>query len=317
MSWGAFFDGLKAGTKNADEVAGFLTNLPKANITDLFGKMSKADLGVLFSKLDSSKISSAFQKLSDTELDTLFKKIPDDAFTQMTSTLKQSDKASLFAKLNRVDPTFANKFYPEADQLGDLASTLKNTPPSGATKTGVDGPLNNLNNNKVFTRSDAFSKSDAAKYFKNKELELPAKPMKGGEGYFEKMKNWFRNIGKKQDDILDGTDMSKGKKEMDEIANSKLGKESLLKLGLYGAGGIAILMMIYDTPNPFKAIMEALKDIQETVEDLKEIVDAAGKAAKNATKGGFDLIAWLGENWWMPAVGCLVFLIIFLISSFM
>lgn len=317
MSWGAFFDGLKAGTKNADEVAGFLTNLPTSNIKKLFGDMSKADLGILFSKLDSSKISSAFQKLSDTELDTLFKKIPDDAFTQMTSTLKQSDKASLFAKLNRVDPTFANKFYPEADQLGDLASTLKNTPPSGATKTGVDGPLNNLNNNKVFTRSDAFSKSDAAKYFKNKELELPAKPMKGGEGYFEKMKNWFRNIGKKQDEILDGTDMSKGKKEMDEIANSKLGKESLLKLGLYGAGGIAILMMIYDTPNPFKAIMEALKDIQETVEDLKEIVDAAGKAAKNATKGGFDLIAWLGENWWMPAVGCLVFLIIFLISSFM
>lgn len=316
-TWGAVFDGLKAGTKNADEVAGFLTNLPKANITDLFGKMSKADLGVLFSKLDSSKISSAFQKLSDTELDTLFKKIPDDAFTQMTSTLKQSDKATLFAKLNRVDPTFANKFYPEADQLSDLTSALKNPPPSGATKTGVDGPLNNLNNNKVFTRSDAFSKSDAAKYFKNNKLELPAKPMKGGEGYFEKMKTWFRNIGKKQDDILDGTDMSKGKKEMDEIANSKLGKESLLKLGLYGAGGIAILMMIYDTPNPFKAIMEALKDIQETVEDLKEIVDAAGKAAKNATKGGFDLIAWLGENWWMPAVGCLVFLIIFLISSFM
>ncbi len=317
MSWGVLFDGLKAGTKNADEVAGFLTNLPKANISDIFNTMSKADLGVLFRKLDSSKISGAFEKLGDAELDTLFKKIPDDAFTQMTSTLKQSDKATLFAKLNRVDPTFANKFYPEADQLSDLASTLKNPPPSGATKTGVDGPLNNLNNNKVFTRSDAFSKSDAAKYFKNKELELPAKPMKGGEGYFEKMKNWFRNIGKKQDDILDGTDMSKGKKELDEIANSKLGKESLLKLGLYGAGGIAILMMIYDTPNPFKAIMEALKDIQETVEDLKEIVDAAGNAAQNAAKGGFDLIAWLGENWWMPAVGCLVFLIIFLISSFM
>ena len=315
-SWGAFFDGLKAGTKNADEVAGFLTNLPKANISDIFNTMSKADLGVLFRKLDSSKISGAFQKLGDAELDTLFKKIPDDAFTQLTSTLKQSDKATLFAKLNRVDPTFANRAFPQ-DQLGDAAAILKNPPPSGATKTGVDGPLNNLNNNKVFTRSDAFSKSDAAKYFKNKKLELPTKPMKGGEGYFEKMKNWFRNIGKKQDEILDGTDMSKGKKEMDEIANSKLGKESLLKLGLYGAGGIAILMMIYDTPNPFKAIMEALKDIQETVEDLKEIVDAAGKAAKNTAKGGFDLIAWLGENWWMPAVGCLVFLIIFLISSFM
>ena len=316
-TWGNLLTGLKAGTRNADEVAGFMSNLPKTQISDIFNTMTKADLGVLFRKLDSSKISGAFEKLGDAELDTLFKKIPDDAFTQLTSTLKQSDKASLFAKLNRVDPTFANKFYPEADQLSDAATALKNTPPTGATKTGVDGPLNNFSNEKVLTHSNQFSKTDAANYFKDRNLELPTKPMKGGEGYFEKMKNWFRNIGKKQDEILDGTDMSKGKKEMDEIANSKLGKESLLKLGLYGAGGIAILMMIYDTPNPFKAIMEALKDIQETVEDLKEILDAAGNAAQNAAKGGFDLIAWLGENWWMPAVGCLVFLIIFLISSFM
>ena len=76
-------------------------------------------------------------------------------------------------------------------------------------------------------------------------------------------------------------------------------------------------MMVYDTANPFKAIMEGLKDIQETVQALKEVIDAAANAAENAAKGGFDLIAWLGENWWMPAVGCLVFLIIFLISSFM
>jgi len=76
-------------------------------------------------------------------------------------------------------------------------------------------------------------------------------------------------------------------------------------------------MMVYDTSNPFKAIMEGLKDIKETVQGLKEVADAAANAAQNAAKGGFDLIAWLGENWWMPAVVCLVFLIIFLISSFM
>ena len=140
--------------------------------------------------------------------------------------------------------------------------------------------------------------------------------MKGSDGYFAKMKNWFRNAGKKQDELLEGknsADLSK----LDDVANSKLGKRSLLKLGLYGAGGIAICMMMYDTSNPFTAIREALKDIKETVQGLKEIADAAAKAAKNTAKGGFDLIAWLGENWWMPAVVCLVFLIIFLISSFM
>ena len=145
---------------------------------------------------------------------------------------------------------------------------------------------------------------------------LNTKPMKGGEGYFERMKNWWRNAGKKQDELLDGKNSCKID-ALDDVANSKLGKRSLLKLGLYGAGGIALLMMVYDTTNPFKAIMEGLKDIKETVQGLKAVADAAANAAKNAAKGGFDLIAWLGENWWMPAVVCLVFLIIFLISSFM
>lgn len=315
--WGALFDLFKSGAKNSDDIAALFVRTSKVDITNLFKNMPVDDLGDLFKNLDASKISDVFKSMDDVDLVTLFKKIPDDAFINLTSTLKQSDKVDIFAKLNKVDPTFANKFYPAIDQTADAATALKNAPPSGATKTGVDGPVNNFSDNKVFTRSDQFSKSDAAKYFKNKELELPTKPMKGGDGYIEKMKNWFRNIGKKQDEILDGTDMSKGKKEMDEIANSKLGKRSLLKLGLYGAGGIAICMMMYNTSNPFTAIREALKDIQETVEDLKEIADAAGKAAKNTAKGGFDLIAWLGENWWMPAVVCLVFLIIFLISSFM
>lgn len=318
--WSTLFTAFKAGSKNADEVAAFMSNLPKKSLSDIFNTMEKADLGVLFKQLDSSKITGAFEKLGDAELSTLFKKIPDDAFTQLTSTLKQSDKATIFARLNRVDPAFAKQFYPEALQNSDLAAELKNTPPTGSVKTGEDLPLNNLSDERVLTRADSFSISENAKYYKGRKLPaemLNTKPMKGSEGYFEKMKNWWRNAGKKQDELLEGTDMSKGKKEMDEIANSKLGKRSLLKLGLYGAGGIALLMMVYDTANPFKAIMEGLKDIKETVQGLKEVADAAGNAAKNAAKGGFDLIAWLGENWWMPAVVCLVFLIIFLISSFM
>jgi len=317
--WGALFDGLKAGTKNADEVAAFMSNLPKNSLSDIFNSMKTADLGVLFKQLDSSKITGAFQKLGDAELTTLFKKIPDDAFTQLTSTLKQSDKATIFARLKNVDPAFANKFYPDADQASDLATALKNTPPTGSAKTGKDLPPNNLPAERVLTRANQISDSSVGKYWKDQKLSdgmLNTKPMKGGEGYFERMKNWWRNAGKKQDELLEGkkTDNIDG---LDDVANSELGKRSLLKLGLYGAGGIALLMMVYDTANPFKAIMEGLKDIQETVQALKEVIDAAANAAENAAKGGFDLIAWLGENWWMPAVGCLVFLIIFLISSFM
>ena len=317
--WGTLFTAFKAGSKNADDVAAFMSNLPKNSLSDIFNTMEKADLGVLFKQLDSSKITGAFEKLGDAELSTLFKKIPDDAFTQLTSTLKQSDKATIFARLKNVDPTFAKQFYPDADQASDLAAALKNTPVEGAKITGVDGPLNNLSDQRTLTRANQISESSVGKYWKDQELPnemLNTKPMKGGEGYFERMKNWFRNAGKKQDEFLDNTDPD-NLKGLNDVANSKLGKRSLLKLGLYGAGGIALLMMVYDTPNPFKAIMEGLKDIQETVQALKEVVDAAANAAENAAKGGFDLIAWLGKNWWMPAVVCLVFLIIFLISSFM
>ena len=318
--WGTLFTAFKAGSKNADEVAAFMSNLPKNSLSDIFNSMQKADLGVLFKQLDSSKITGAFEKLGDAELSTLFKKIPDDAFTQLTSTLKQSDKTTIFARLNRVDPVFAKQFYPDADQASDLAAALKNTPPTGSVKTGKDLPLNNLSDERVLTRANQISESSVGKYWKDQKLPdemLNTKPMKGSEGYFERMKNWFRNdAGKKQDELLDGKN-SKNLDALDDVANSKLGKRSLLKLGLYGAGGIALLMMVYDTPNPFKAIMEGLKDIQETVQGLKEVVDAAANAAENAAKGGFDLIAWLGKNWWMPAVVCLVFLIIFLISSFM
>ena len=319
VDFGILFRGLKEGAGNADEIAAFMSNLPKNSISDIFNSMQKADLDVLFKQLDSSKITGAFEKLGDAELSTLFKKIPDDAFTQLTSTLKQSDKTTIFARLNRVDPVFAKQFYPEALQNSDLVTALKNPPVEGAKITGVDGPLNNLSDERTLTRANQISESSVGKYWKDQELPnemLNTKPMKGGEGYFERMKNWFRNAGKKQDEFLDNTDPD-NLKGLKDVANSKLGKRSLLKLGLYGAGGIAILMMAYGTANPFKAIMEALKDIQETVEGLKEVLDAAANAAENAAKGGFDLIAWLGENWWMPAVGCLVFLIIFLISSFM
>jgi len=317
--WGALFDGFKAGARNADEVAAFMSNLPKNSLSDIFNSMKTADLGVLFKQLDSSKITGAFEKLGDAELTTLFKKIPDDAFTQLTSTLKQSDKATIFARLKNVDPAFANKFYPDADQASDLATALKNDPPTGSVKTGKDLPVNNLSDGRVLTRANQISDSSVGKYWKDQKLPdgmLNTKPMKGGEGYFERMKNWWRNVGKKQDENLKNTKQN-NIDALDDVANSKLGKRSLLKLGLYGAGGIALLMMVYDTSNPFKAIMEGLKDIKETVQGLKEVADAAANAAQNAAKGGFDLIAWLGENWWMPAVVCLVFLIIFLISSFM
>jgi hypothetical protein len=317
--WGALFDGFKAGARNADEVAAFMSNLPKNSLSDIFNSMKTADLGVLFKQLDSSKITGAFEKLGDAELTTLFKKIPDDAFTQLTSTLKQSDKATIFARLKNVDPVFANKFYPDADQASDLATALKNDPPTGSVKTGKDLPVNNLSDGRVLTRANQISDSSVGKYWKDQKLPdgmLNTKPMKGGEGYFERMKNWWRNVGKKQDENLKNTKQN-NIDALDDVANSKLGKRSLLKLGLYGAGGIALLMMVYDTSNPFKAIMEGLKDIKETVQGLKEVADAAANAAQNAAKGGFDLIAWLGENWWMPAVVCLVFLIIFLISSFM
>jgi hypothetical protein len=112
-----------------------------------------------------------------------------------------------------------------------------------------------------------------------------------------------------------------------EIAkNSGTVRKALEKLGIIAVGSdiatftrrhwmkmgaaMVILCMMYDTNNPFTALDRALEDVDDLVDGLKELADAAANAAGNAAKGGFDLIAFMTQNWWMSLICCVMILFI-------
>ena len=108
--------------------------------------------------------------------------------------------------------------------------------------------------------------------------------------------------------------------------NSGTVRKALEKLGIIAVGSdiatftrkhwmkmgaaMVILCMAYDTNNPFTALDRALEDIDDMVDGLKDLSEAAGNAAKNVAKGGFDFLAFITENWWMSLICCLAMVFI-------
>ena len=108
--------------------------------------------------------------------------------------------------------------------------------------------------------------------------------------------------------------------------NSGTVRKALEKLGIIAVGSdiatftrkhwmkmgaaMVILCMMYDTNNPFTALDRALEDVDDVVDGLKDLADAATEAAGNAAKGGFDLIAFMTQNWWMSLICCFVIIFI-------
>lgn len=78
---------------------------------------------------------------------------------------------------------------------------------------------------------------------------------------------------------------------------------------------MVILCMMYDTNNPFTALDRALEDADDFVDGLKELAESAANAAKNTAKGGFDLIAFLTQNWWISLICCVMIVFVGIAAS--
>ena len=83
---------------------------------------------------------------------------------------------------------------------------------------------------------------------------------------------------------------------------TKFTRQNWMKIG----AAMVILCMMYDTNNPFTALDRALKDVDDFVDGLKELAESAANAAKNTAKGGFDLLAFLTQNWWISLICCVM-----------
>jgi len=101
----------------------------------------------------------------------------------------------------------------------------------------------------------------------------------------------------------DGNVIVRGLKKFDDALGNpaQFVQQNWMKIGL----GMMILCMAYDTNNPFTALDRALDDIKETIQELKELADAAARAAGNAAKGTFDFVAFITSNWWISLLCCL------------
>jgi hypothetical protein len=110
-------------------------------------------------------------------------------------------------------------------------------------------------------------------------------------------------------------------KDVDELVeNVPAAREGLMKTGMYVAGGTAFLMLMYDTLNPFEAIKKAVDDTGEVVQGLKEVADEAAEAAKDVTKGGFDLVSFAANNSWLSSLSsvlCLILVFALVAMSFL
>ena len=137
---------------------------------------------------------------------------------------------------------------------------------------------------------------------------------------------WVRNQAGVVESVTDA-ELATAIRNGGEIAeNSGAVRTALEKLGIIAIGSdiatftrknwmkmgaaMVILCMAYDTNNPFTALDRALADVDDMVDGLKDLAEAAGNAAKNVAKGGFDFLAFITENWWMSLICCLAMVFI-------
>lgn len=106
----------------------------------------------------------------------------------------------------------------------------------------------------------------------------------------------------------------------DAVESVPAAKDGLKKLGKYAVGGTLLLMLVYNTANPFKAIERGLNDVGEVAQGVKEVADAAATAAKDTAVGGFNFISFITKNAWISgsmSILCLILIFGFLMTSFL
>lgn len=293
--------------KSADTAAAlssYIKNLDPSVLTKLVKELDTDVLVTAFKNVDADKIATVAKNLDADKLNDLFKQLDKAQVTDITKNLTPNELADVLKKIDTSDVNLIKKFDDvDADKL-DLAFEIMDPADLNKWSRG-------LADNQIIGAADDFAlqNADELKNLRSIVPDLPP-PSRGKKAkqFFSDQADKLKN-NKALNDFVD-----KSSTALKKITDNPKIKSSLKKLGLYGVIGVVVCMLIYDEPNPFKAIAKALEDIQETAEAMKEIIDAAAGAAENAAKGGFDFLAWLFKYWYVPGILCFLLFAIYVLT---
>jgi hypothetical protein len=254
---------------------------------DAFKGISKTDMSKVFKGMDADDLAKTMKQLPDDDLITIGKSLDQTTVNRLAKT---SDGQELLAKMGRRQVTVGTRLSKAARAGGDFMKRF------GNSTAGVMGKI-----------SDSTKKG--LNRLAKKADETPAQQAK-------KLKDEGPKVAKEVTE--QAPDVAKAADDVVEL--SPEAKNGLMKIGMYTAGGTLVLMLLYNTMNPFKAIHEAVKDAGKVGKGIKKVADAAAGAVKNAATSGFNFISFMAKNSWVSGSSSILLMIMcvaFIAMSFL
>ena len=308
--------GVRAGGRNARTWGDFFTNTLKNADSQTYRAYSDA-IGTALSA-DTALIRTFTNVVDDATLTAVLRNASDDVAKTLVKNMKNVDDAAL-VRVAAVDPALARSLDFANVRVADLAGQATRQGATTAQAKNIQDGTSDMMKNQGAVNA-AKTKTVTRNTAKNA-------PLAASDDVAEETTITFaRNQAGLGNDVSDaelGTAINSGGKIAE---NSGTVRKALEKLGIIAVGSdiasftrknwmkmgaaMVILCMMYDTNNPFTALDRALDDVDDVVDGLKDLADAATNAAGNAAKGGFDLIAFMTQNWWMSLICCFVIIFI-------
>lgn len=246
-----------------------------------------------------------------------------DTFMDSFKALKADDIGKIFKGIDADDLAKTMKQLPD-DDLATIGKTLDQGTINRLAKTADGQELLA----KMGRSQSIFSKLNQqlqfiGNGFTSTVKNLPADAQKAVDTVRSGLKKGSKVDPKAADDA--GKAVTKADPGMAKAADeateaTPAAKDGLKKLGMYTAGGTLVLMLVYNTANPFRAIERALNDVGEVASGVKEVADSAAGALKDVTKGGFDFLSFITKNAWISgsmSLLCLILIFTFIMTSFL
>lgn len=254
---------------------------------DTFKGLSKTDMSDILKGIDADDLAKTMKGLPDGDLVTIGKSLDQKTINRLAKT---TDGQELLTRMGRKQITVGTKISKAAQAGGDFMKKF------GKSTTSVMSKL-----------SDSTKKG--LNRLAKKADETPTQQAK-------KMKEEGPKAAKQVAD--EAPDVAKAADDVTELSSEA--KNGLKKLGMYAAGGTLVLMLVYNTMNPFQAIRDALNDVGDVAQGVKEVADAAAGAIKDTAVGGFNFISFITKNAWISGSSSILLMIMcvaFIAMSFL